>query len=322
MISIIVASYNKANYIEATIQSVIAQSYENWELIVVDDCSTDGTVEKLKAFSANNRIKIVLNDTNNGANFCRNIGLKKAIGNYLIFMDADDLLAPFCLQKRSEFIEKHPSMDFIVTTMAIFNKVVGDSHFLWLPERKDCLNDFLKHDLPWQTMQPTWRKEFVERLGGFDLTFDRLQDVELHTRALFVKGVRYVCVNTAADCYFRIDEERLNFDTERFLDKWITSSIKYYLKFYEFAKAENRSNLLMGTIFKAYLQLLVQFRLKNINKEQFDSLESKLFQSPIFSDYAKSKKVYFYITRWFNLLPFRIKGINWFINKALLFALN
>ncbi|MBL0328836.1 MAG: hypothetical protein IPP64_05315, partial [Bacteroidetes bacterium] len=56
---------------------------------------------------------------------------------------------------------------FIVTTMAIFNKVVGDSHFLWLPERKDCLNDFLKHDLPWQTI-PYMEKEFVERLGGFD----------------------------------------------------------------------------------------------------------------------------------------------------------
>lgn len=315
MISIIIASYNKANYIEDTIQSVMNQSYSNWELLIVDDCSTDGTVEKLKAFSTNDKVKIILNDTNNGANFCRNVGLKSAASDYVIFMDADDLLAPFCLQNRINLIEEHPSMDFVVTAMAVFNKKVGDSHSLWLPERKDCLNDFLKHDLPWQTMQPTWKKEFVERLGGFDLTFDRLQDVEMHTRALFVKGVRYFCLNSTPDCYFRIDEQRLNFNTERFLEKWITSSIKYYLKFHEQAKVENRAHLLKGTIFKAYLQLLFQFRLKNINRIQFDSLETKLFQSSVFSDYAKSKKVYFYVARWFNLLPFRIKGVNWFLEK-------
>lgn len=105
LVSIIMPSYNTGQYIKETIESVLAQSYSNWELIIVDDCSTDNTDEIVNCFLPDLRIRYLKNDTNSGAAFSRNKALREAEGKWIAFLDSDDLWYPEKLEKQLSFME-------------------------------------------------------------------------------------------------------------------------------------------------------------------------------------------------------------------------
>lgn len=107
LISIIMPSYNCEQFIEGAIHGVQAQTYLNWELIVVDDCSTDGTLQKVIALQANDsRIIIIQNVHNSGAAVSRNVALRNAKGRWIAFLDSDDLWEPTKLEKQIRFMEE------------------------------------------------------------------------------------------------------------------------------------------------------------------------------------------------------------------------
>ena len=97
MISVIIPNFNKGKFIPETILSVLNQSYLNFEIIFVDDSSTDNSLNEVNRFN-DNRLRIVSNKTGRrGGSICRNLGLEKAIGEYVIFLDSDDLWKPFAI---------------------------------------------------------------------------------------------------------------------------------------------------------------------------------------------------------------------------------
>ena len=112
MVSIVVPMHNAKQYIEDTIKSVLEQTYENWELILVDDCSTDETCETVKQFveslpfMVKERIHVLPLESNAGAAGARNAGTKTAKGRYLCFLDADDLWNKDKLEKQIAFMEE------------------------------------------------------------------------------------------------------------------------------------------------------------------------------------------------------------------------
>ena len=107
LVSIIMPSYNTANYIEASIESVQHQTYENWELIIVDDCSTDNTDEIVKPLLSDARIRYLKNEKNSGAAISRNRALREAKGKWIAFLDSDDLWLPEKLGKQVAFMEQN-----------------------------------------------------------------------------------------------------------------------------------------------------------------------------------------------------------------------
>lgn len=106
LVSIIMPSYNTAQYIAKTIQSVIDQTYQNWELIIVDDCSTDDT-DILVGRIKDPRIKYIKNEKNSGAAVSRNRALREAKGKWIAFLDSDDLWKPDKLEKQIKFMNKN-----------------------------------------------------------------------------------------------------------------------------------------------------------------------------------------------------------------------
>ena len=104
LVSVIMPSYNTAAYIEETVQSVLNQTYKNWELIIVDDCSTDETDDILSKFT-DERIRIYKNEKNSGAAVSRNRALREARGRWIAFLDSDDLWSPNKLEKQIAFME-------------------------------------------------------------------------------------------------------------------------------------------------------------------------------------------------------------------------
>ena len=105
-VSIIMPTYNCAKFIGKTIESVIAQTYENWELIIVDDCSKDNTEEVVSKYK-DNRIKYHRLENNSGAAVARTEAMKKARGSYMSFLDSDDLWKKDKLEKQLEFMNKN-----------------------------------------------------------------------------------------------------------------------------------------------------------------------------------------------------------------------
>ena len=106
LVSIIMPSYNTAEYITESINSVIAQTYTNWELIIVDDCSTDNTDAVVSTFD-DNRIIYLKNDKNSGAAVSRNRAIMEAKGKWIAFLDSDDLWMPEKLEKQVCFMEEN-----------------------------------------------------------------------------------------------------------------------------------------------------------------------------------------------------------------------
>lgn len=107
MVSIIMPSYNTAAYIGQSIKSVLAQTYSNWELIIVDDCSTDQTHLIVEPFLKDSRVFFLENSVNSGAAVSRNRALREAKGKWIAFLDSDDLWMPEKLEKQINFMVKN-----------------------------------------------------------------------------------------------------------------------------------------------------------------------------------------------------------------------
>ena len=104
LVSIIMPSWNTGRFIEDSIRSVLSQTYEKWELLIVDDCSTDNTDEVVKPFLTDERIKYLKNEKNSGAALTRNSAMREAKGEWIAFLDSDDLWKPEKLEKMLTFM--------------------------------------------------------------------------------------------------------------------------------------------------------------------------------------------------------------------------
>ncbi len=107
LVSIIMPSWNTAEFISESIQCVIDQTYKNWELLIVDDCSTDNTDEVVKKYLADKRIKYFKNEKNCGAALTRNKAMREAQGEWIAFLDSDDLWTPEKLMIQIMFMKKY-----------------------------------------------------------------------------------------------------------------------------------------------------------------------------------------------------------------------
>lgn len=106
LVSIITSSFNSDDFVEKTIISVLSQTFHDWELIIVDDCSTDSSVNLIQNYMINDtRIKLIQMPRNSGAAVARNAGIEAAIGRYIAFLDSDDLWLPDKLERQLNFME-------------------------------------------------------------------------------------------------------------------------------------------------------------------------------------------------------------------------
>ena len=253
LISIIVPNFNSASYIEETLNSILEQTHENWEAIIVDDGSTDNSKQLILEYTKNdNRIKLHKRKTKNkGASVCRNIGINNAKGYYIIFLDSDDILAPFCLEKRVLKMQTKPNLDFAVFNMAIFNKTIGDNESIVnkYSERNEYLKMFLEYDLPWPITAPIWKSSFLNNNNiKFDERYQRLQDPEFHTKILIKHKPKYHFFNESEpDCFYRQPQLKLKYN-EASVSKLIEGLTLYHKNVFEFINNDCKKKFFINTI--------------------------------------------------------------------------
>lgn len=185
LISIIIPVYNRQELVKDALDSVLAQTYQAWECIVIDDGSTDDTWTVLKKYAQkDNRFKIhKRNREPKGAPTCRNIGISLAQGEYVIFLDSDDMLAPDCLSFRIKSTKIYPEYSVWIFDTSIFRKHVGDDDRMWnvLYSKENDLVRYLKSDPVWSISGPLWLNASIL---SFDETAIAAQDWEYHVRFL------------------------------------------------------------------------------------------------------------------------------------------
>jgi glycosyltransferase involved in cell wall biosynthesis len=198
-------NFNGANYIKESIESVLDQSYPEFELIIVDDGSTDNSLDIATQFH-DNRISVVCrsDDWPKGANACRNIGIEKSRGDYLLFLDSDDLLMPDCLKNRVLFMNSNKTINFSVFNSVKFFEDKNITQVFTRLNVVDPISHFICTDNLWQTSSVIWKSEFVRKIGGYNLNYQRLQDPEMTVRALIASHGNFkLFKESTADTYYR-----------------------------------------------------------------------------------------------------------------------
>jgi glycosyltransferase involved in cell wall biosynthesis len=201
-ISVIIPVFNSEIFLQETLNSLINQTFIGWECLIIDDGSTDSSLKiSKKQQEKDSRIHLIRRTTEiKGAASCRNIGLKAAIGKYIIFLDSDDLLLPHCLEQRVKHMNNNPDLDFAVFQAEKF----GLSTEVMTEISSDYLSDFLTFNIPWQTTGPIWKTSFLMMLNGFNPKIYRLEDPELHIRALLASNNFDVLPKTEPDYKYRL----------------------------------------------------------------------------------------------------------------------
>lgn len=242
MVSVIIPTFNRENLIKETLNSLLTQSYQNWEAIVIDDGSNDNTCITIEEYSEFDvRVKLVVrNREPKGASTCRNIGIECSKGDYLIFLDSDDILAEECLEKRVKYMQSNAELDFAVfqTGTITFQGEYINSGIV--KKSDNYLYSFLKHDLPWQTTSPIWKASFIKNNDiKFNENYPRLQDPEFNTNVLLKDNAVFVVLwDSQTDCYYRNNTNKV------FNVTILLHGFAFYLKDFS-SKIKNREDYLV-----------------------------------------------------------------------------
>ncbi len=183
-VSVIIPTYNRGNFIVAAIESVLAQNYRDFEIIVVDDGSTDNTQLQLKPFKEklnNGRIRYFY-QPNQGIACARNTGIRCSQGEYIAFLDSDDLWLGDKLKIQTEILDGNPAIGLTYASMIIYDE---KGNYRGLKPSKVSGTNF-QELIEWGGHYPTstimLRKDCFKRVGLFDENFARLEDFDMWLR--------------------------------------------------------------------------------------------------------------------------------------------
>ena len=185
-ISVIIPTYNRGNIIENSIKSVLNQTYKNFEVIIIDDGSTDNTKEIIDKFD-DKRIKYIKINENLGGSNARNIGIRHATGRYISFQDSDDISYTNKLELQfNNMINQNSNLDFCKIKV-----IYNNSYYNFVPTeyqekkiiRGKIFSELIKNGNFISTQSILVRKKFIEKYL-FDINMPRLQDYELILRMI------------------------------------------------------------------------------------------------------------------------------------------
>lgn len=258
LVSVVVTAYNHGRYIQETLRSVFAQTYSNFEVIVVDDGSTDDTSAKLQIF--NDRI-LYIHQENQGVAASRNTGIQKARGEFIALLDGDDLWEPGKLAIQTEFLKRFPRAGFAAVNGQEFDQQGVKGHQLvdrelleWLassrcePQGKhllgSCYRLFLIRNRICTVSQVMFPRAVLERVGSSDSSFATGSDYDLYLR--IVKDHDIVVINEFLTQWRYLPSSASGPREIRSL-RWMGDDIKVLTKHLTLANAEDRvlvSNLI------------------------------------------------------------------------------
>ena len=182
-VSVIMSVYNEEKSVAEAIDSIIAQTYKDWEFIIIDDCSADRSLEIVRQYARQeNRIKVLVNEHNLGLAASLNKGIKEAQGEYIARMDSDDFSYEKRLEKQVAFMRDNPMVDVLGTGAELIDENGRMLAYVNLPKTHDELVAKIHRMSPFIHPSVLIRREFLNRSGGYDDRLWKCQDYDLWAR--------------------------------------------------------------------------------------------------------------------------------------------
>lgn len=207
MMAVVIPCWNEEKLLSEMLDCLLKQSYPHWVAYCVDDQSTDGTAEIIKAYQKKDtRIHYVRRDREpKGGQTCRNTGIDCALeAKYITFFDADDVVAPYCFEQRVAFMETHPELDFGVFPVFAYAEDIHeeDGPVFGVKTFDDDLEAMIGFTVPLYTSTNTYRYERLIEAGiRWDEKVKSYQDVEINIQVL-LSGMRFGYATGARADYF------------------------------------------------------------------------------------------------------------------------
>lgn len=182
-VSILMPVYNAEKYLSMAIESMLCQSFKDFEFIIVDDASGDASWRIVKEFAKKDkRLKIIRNSKNLRTTKTLNIGLKKAKGKYIVRMDADDWSYPERIERQVRFMEKHPSIGVSGGVIEICDEDLKILNKRGYPLTDKKVREKIFRYSPFAHPATIWRAEVLKKVGGYNENLPLSQDYELYFR--------------------------------------------------------------------------------------------------------------------------------------------
>lgn len=206
LVSVVIPTYNKSSYLIEMLKAIKAQTYSNWELLIVDDGSDEIEYEKVNEFvSDDERIKLMKrNREPKNGDTCRNIGMEQARGKYIIIFDADDLVSKTCFENRVRFMEGHPEFDYVSFPSASFIEGTNDiKKNNYNTTNNDILGNLLTAKYPFTVWANIYKKSALEGIRWDEKVY-LYQDFDFMVQCI-LKGLKHGWTdNTEPDYFYRV----------------------------------------------------------------------------------------------------------------------
>lgn len=209
-LSIVMPIFNRPKELRVMLDSIRANTFQNWELLAVDDGSEQETLSILELYAnQDERIHFIKREREpKGAQTCRNIGMEMSKGKYIVFFDSDDYIAPYCLEQRIMGINTRPDLDFIVFPSGIFRNncfhPIPNKKSFGYPIYKDDIASFCARVLPFVVCNNIYRTQSLRNQGlSWDEKLLSLQDGDFNLQSLLA-GLHYDYAQNPPDYGYRI----------------------------------------------------------------------------------------------------------------------
>ena len=302
--SVVIPLYNKAAYIEDTLKSVVNQTFKDFEVIIVNDGSTDNSLEIARSFN-DERIRII-DQENRGASITRNKGIEKSQSSYIALLDADDIWYENHLEELKKLIEKFPNAGLFCTNYEIdySGKFVKPASFNFEYESKcKIIEDFFDANIinfiP-SSSSTAFKKSFFQNVGAYDINLTTAQDLDLWIKMALKHKVafnpkitmmyKFYAVNSLSKNEF--NEIRYDFINKYRIEEESNASLKKYLDINRYALAIR--SLLNGDRF-LYEKVKNEISQDNLNCKQKLLLQLPKFAVKFlksFQKYLIKRKIY------------------------------
>jgi glycosyltransferase involved in cell wall biosynthesis len=264
-VSVIIPTFNRAQFLGETLESILAQTFKDWECLIIDDGSTDYT-EELAGFYLEKDARISYHkrpqNKLKGANACRNYGFELSKGDCILWYDSDDVMKEDKLQVQTHILKKS-NCDFCIAYSEIFDDRSGklaELRFEKLTSEKLML-DYAKMKIGWMTPGILWTRKYLENLDKlFDEELQAAQEWEFHLRVISF-GPSFYTIEKSLDLIRRhsnsITYASNNFDREWF---YFLARLKIY----------RNSNLNLDTETRGYLKTYLYNRFKKMVRSKYN----------------------------------------------------
>lgn len=191
LISVVIPTCNRASMLKRALDSVLKQTFDDIEIFVVDDASSDNTPEVIKNY-LNDRVHYIRLDESKGANFARNLAVSKTQGQYIAFLDDDDVWMPEKLRKQMMVFEADSSIGLVYTGVEVIHTGYSNIYHTSPKLRGNLSKSILTFNYIGSTSSVMVKRAVFERAGGFDINLPQLQDYDLWIRICQISNIGYV----------------------------------------------------------------------------------------------------------------------------------